>query len=70
MLGSLSVIGSITTTQNMYLNGVNSKIGIALGSAESFIQTAGLKTTNANSFGGSFGDGQPYRGGGCISGSY
>jgi hypothetical protein len=29
MLGNLSVNGSITTPQNMYFNGVNSKIGIA-----------------------------------------
>ena len=51
MLGNLSVIGSITATQNVYLNGVNSKIGIALGSAESSIQTAGLKTTTPTALG-------------------
>ncbi len=29
MLGNLGVNGSITTPQNMYLNGFNTKIGIA-----------------------------------------
>jgi hypothetical protein len=46
--GNELVHGTISTNQNIYLNAVGGKIGVlngALGSAESSIQTAGLKAT-------------------------
>ena len=51
ILGNEFVNGTIRTNQNIYLNCVHSKIGIALGSAESSIQTAGLKTTTPSALG-------------------
>ncbi len=45
------VSGTIQTNQNIYVNSVNAKLGVGLGSAESSIQTANLKVTTPTTMG-------------------
>ena len=49
--GNQFVGGTISTNQHVYLNSVNAKLGVGLGSAESSIQTANLKVTTPTTMG-------------------